>query len=142
MSIWVQRPDVDQLNALHEGTAVAHLGILITEVGDDYLRGTMPVDAHTRQPFGLLHGGAAALLAETLATAAGNHCVEVATEMCVGLELNCNHIRAARAGLVTGTAQPLHLGRRSHVWEIRTVDEDGRLVTAGRLTCTVVPRPE
>lgn len=141
MSIWSQPPDVDALNALHRDSAVSHLGIVITEVGDDYLRGTMPVDGRTRQPFGLLHGGASALLAETLATAAGNHCVDVEREMCVGLELNCNHIRAARNGLVTGTATPLHLGRRSHVWEIRTVDADDRLVTAARLTCTVVPRP-
>ena len=79
--------------------------------------------------------------AETLATAAGNHCVDSDREMCVGLEINCNHIRAARQGIVTATATPLHLGRRSHVREIRTVDDADRLVTASRLTCTVVERP-
>jgi len=140
MSIWFVRPDVDALNRLHRHTAVEQLGIAITEVGNDFLRGTMPVDTRTVQPFGLLHGGASVLLAETLGSAASMSCVDLGTSYCVGLDINANHVRGVKSGLVTGTARPLHLGRASHVWEIHIADEVERLVCVARLTMLVVPK--
>ncbi|MFC3551909.1 hotdog fold thioesterase [Lysobacter cavernae] len=126
-----------ELNALSHGTAIETLGIVFTELGPDYLRATMPVDARTRQPYGLLHGGASVLLAETLGSSAGNLCVGEG-EVCVGVEINANHLRAARDGVVTGTARALHVGARTQVWEIRIEDERGRLVCVSRLTLAVV----
>ncbi|UNK51147.1 hotdog fold thioesterase [Lysobacter sp. S4-A87] len=115
------------------------LGIVFTEIGHDFVRGTMPVDERTRQPYGLLHGGASVLLAETLGSSAGNLCVG-SDEVCVGIEINANHLRAAREGVVTGTARPIHIGARTQVWDIRIEDERGRLVCISRLTLAVVPR--
>lgn len=140
MTIWHTRPDIAALNALHENTSVAHLGIVVTEAGDDFLRATMPVDSRTIQPAGLLNGGASVLLAETLGSAASNHCVDPATHHCVGIEINANHLRAVRSGHVTGTASPIHLGRQVHVWEIRISDDQDRLVCIARLTTTVVSK--
>ena len=139
--IWKTRPQLDELRNVHEGSAVAHLGIEVTEVGDDFIRGTMPVGPKTVQPFGLLHGGANAMLAETLASIAANYCVDE-QYFCVGMEINCNHVRAVREGEVVGTARPLHLGRRSQVWDVRIEDADGRLVAISRMTISVVPRPK
>lgn len=130
---------LDALNASSRDTAMAVLGIVFTELGDDCLRGTMPVDARTCQPFGLLHGGASVLLAETLGSSAGNLCVDD-DAMCVGIEINANHLRAVREGTVTGTARPLHLGRSTQVWEIRIEDAQQRLACISRLTLAVVPR--
>ena len=138
--IWVSEPVIQALNALHQNTAVAHLGIEMTEVGADYLQGRMPVDARTVQPFGLLHGGASALLLETLASAAANHCVGEG-KMCVGLEINCNHLRGVSAGWVTGQARALRVGRSSMVWDLQAWDERARMVTVGRLTTSVVQQP-
>jgi len=129
----------DALNALSAGTAMERLGIVFTEVGDDFVRATMPVDTRTRQPYGLLHGGASVLLAETLGSSAGNLCVGPG-EMCVGIEINANHLAAVREGTVVGTARPLHVGRRTQVWEIRIEDPLGRLCCVSRLTLAVVPR--
>ena len=131
--------DIDAQNALARGTMIEHLGIVIIEAGDDWLRGTMPVDARTRQPYGLLHGGASVALAETLGSMAGNLCVDSAKEMVVGLEINANHLRAAREGIVTGTARALHVGRSTQVWEIRIENEAGKPVCVSRLTLAVVP---
>lgn len=136
-SPFLGNPTVAQLNALSEGTAMQPLGIVFTDIGPDYVRGTMPVDARTRQPYGLLHGGASVLLAETLGSSAGNLCVP-AGQRCVGIEINANHVRAARDGIVTGTARPLHIGASTHVWETRIEDERGRLVCVSRLTLAVV----
>ena len=127
------------LNAMSPGTAMEHLGIVFTELGPDYLRGTMPVDARTHQPYGLLHGGASVLLAETLGSSAGMLCIGD-DEACVGIEVNANHLQAVRSGTVTGTARPLHVGRRTQVWDIRIEDDGGRLVCVSRLTLAVVPR--
>ena len=124
--IWVQRPDAMELNRLHENTAVSRLGILVTEVGPNYLQGNMPVDERTKQPFGLMHGGSAALLLETLASAAANHCVDLNAEICVGLEINCNHVRSVKRGLVTGRATAVHIGRSSMVWQLDVWDEQDR----------------
>lgn len=136
------RADVslDQLNALSRNTAMEPLGIAFTEIGPDYLRATMPVDARTHQPYGLLHGGASVLLAETLGSSAGGLCAPDGHGV-VGIEINANHLRGVRSGLVTGTARPLHVGRSTQVWEIRIEDEVGRLVCVSRLTLAVVPRP-
>ncbi len=128
-----------ELNAFSRGTAMEPLGIVFTELGPDFLRGTMPVDARTRQPYGLLHGGASVLLAETLGSSAGNLCLGD-DELCVGIEINANHLQAVREGLVTGTARPLHVGRRTQVWEIRIEDAAGRLACISRLTLAVVQR--
>lgn len=128
---------LDDLNALSRDTAMAPLGIVFTEIGPDFVRATMPVDARTRQPYGLLHGGASVLLAETLGSTAGNLCVEPG-ELCVGIEINANHLNAVRDGQVTGTARPLHVGRRTQVWEIRIEDDLGRLVCVSRLTLAVI----
>jgi 1,4-dihydroxy-2-naphthoyl-CoA hydrolase len=138
MSIWFNKPDVQALNRLHHNSAIERLGIVITEIGEDFLRGTMPVDARTMQPFGLLHGGASVLLAETLGSAAAMSCVDPKTFYCVGLDINANHVRGATRGVVTGTARPFHLGRTSHVWEIHIADEAEHLICVARLTILVV----
>ncbi len=130
--------DLATLNSLSPGTAIEALGIVFTAIGADHLVATMPVDARTLQPYGLLHGGASVLLAETLGSSAGNLCVGEG-EVCVGIEINANHLRGVRAGLVTGTARPLHLGRSTQVWEIRIEDPRGRLACVSRLTLAVVP---
>lgn len=139
MSFWKHSTELDRINAWNNGSLVEHLGMRIVEIGDDFIRGTMPVDARTKQPFGLLHGGASVALAESLGSLAGNLCID-ANEMAVGLEINANHLRAATSGLVTGVARPLHVGRSTQVWEIRIEDEQARPVCVSRLTLAVVPR--
>lgn len=131
--------DLAALNAHAAGTLVSNLGIVITGAGEDWLRGTMPVDARTVQPYGILHGGASVALAETLGSVAGNLCVDTTKEMVVGLEINANHVRAMRGGTVTGTARALHVGRSTQLWEIRIENDDGKLVCVSRLTLAVVP---
>ncbi len=136
------RQDVtlDELNALSQGTLMEPLGIRFTELGADYLRGTMPVDARTRQPYGLLHGGASVALAETLGSSAGGLCVGP-DQGVVGIEINANHLRGVREGLVVGTARPIHVGRSTQVWEIKIEDERGRPVCVSRLTLAVIDKP-
>lgn len=142
MSIWFEPLTLDKAQRMFgRGGLATHLDIQLTEVGPDYLRGTMPVDARTRQPFGLLHGGASVSLAETLGSVAANFCVDAAKYYCVGQEINANHIRSARSGRVTGTARPIHLGSRSQVWDIRIEDESGRLTCVSRLTMSVIEAP-
>ena len=136
---WPPEASIEALNARSAGTLMESLGIEFTELGDGYLRATMPVDARTHQPYGLLHGGASVALAETLGSMAGNLCVDNAREMVVGLEINANHLRAAREGIVTGTARALHVGRSTQVWEIRIENEAGKPVCISRLTLAVVP---
>lgn len=134
-----QPVDLDAINAHARNSLVGHLGIVLTEAGADWLRGTMPVDARTHQPFGILHGGASVALAETLGSMAGNLTVDTTREMVVGLEINANHVRAVREGTVTGTARALHVGRSTQVWEIRIENEAGKLVCVSRITLAVVP---
>jgi 1,4-dihydroxy-2-naphthoyl-CoA hydrolase len=141
MAVWKLTPTIDQINASSGNTLVDTLGMRVTDIGDDFIRGTMPVDARTRQPFGLLHGGASVALAETLGSLAGNLCLDGAREVAVGLDINANHIRAVTSGIVIGTARPLHIGRTTQVWEIRMEDEKQRLVCISRLTLAVVPKP-
>ncbi|MGH8152451.1 MAG: hotdog fold thioesterase [Rhodanobacteraceae bacterium] len=138
MPIWKQSVDLATANAWSRGTLMQALDIRITEIGDDYLRGTMPVDDRTRQPYGILHGGASVALAETLGSTAAMLCCEDG-RAAVGLEINANHLRAVRDGLVTGTARPIHVGRSTQVWEIRIENGAGDLVCIARLTMAVVP---
>lgn len=140
MSLWKQSADVDAVNRWNAHTATQALGIVVTEIGADYVCGTMPVDERTRQPFGLLHGGASVLLAETLGSLAANLCLDPQQEVAVGLDINANHLRAVTAGQVTGTARPLHVGRTTQVWEIRIVTDKDELCCISRLTMAVVPR--
>jgi len=142
MSLWKQQTDLDTINGWNARTAGEALGIRVTEIGADYVRGTMPVDERTRQPFGLLHGGASVLLAETLGSLAANLCLDPARELAVGLDINANHLRAVQSGQVTGTAAPLHIGRTTQVWEIRIVTDKDELSCIARLTMAVVPRRE
>ncbi|MDH5484644.1 MAG: hotdog fold thioesterase [Gammaproteobacteria bacterium] len=140
MAIWFRKPTIDELNRWGKKTAVALLGIEITDVGDDYIKGCMPVDDRTRQPMGLLHGGASVLFAESLASIAANYCVDPDRVYCVGLDINANHIRGVREGMVAGIAKPLHIGRSTQVWEIKITDQAGHLVCVSRLTLAVVQK--
>lgn len=134
---WPPEASVDALNARSAGTLMQSLGIEFTELGDGYLRATMPVDARTHQPYGLLHGGASVALAETLGSSAGM--LMAGGNAVVGLEINANHLRAAREGIVTGTARAIHVGRSTQVWEIRIENEAGKPVCVSRITLAVVP---
>lgn len=140
MPLWKQDTSLERINRWSRNTLADAIGIRITEIGDDYVRGTLPVDARTHQPFGLLHGGASVALAETLGSLAGNLCLDAAAEVAVGLDINANHVRGVTQGTVTGTARALHLGRSTQVWEIRIEDDAQRLVCIARLTLAVVPR--
>ena len=131
---------LEALNAMSRGTAMEPLGIVFTEIGSDFLRATMPVDARTHQPYGLLHGGASVLLAETLGSTAGMLSVDEGQGV-VGIEINANHLRGVREGLVTGTVRALHTGRSTQVWEIRIEDPAGKLVCISRLTVAVIAVP-
>ncbi len=139
MAQWKRQLSVEQLSQAGRNTMVENLGIVIEAIDETGLRGSMPVDQRTTQPFGLLHGGASVALAETLGSLAGQLMVED-NEMVVGLEINANHLKAVRAGRVTGVASALHVGRRTQVWEIRISDEAGALVCISRLTLAVVRR--
>jgi 1,4-dihydroxy-2-naphthoyl-CoA hydrolase len=140
MSIWKQETNLDRLNGWSTNTLMEALDIRITAVGDDWLQGTMPVDRRTHQPYGLLHGGASVALAETLGSSAAMLTLDPSKEFAVGLDINANHVRGVRAGIVTGTARPLHIGRTTQVWEIRIENETGDLVCMSRLTMAVVPQ--
>jgi 1,4-dihydroxy-2-naphthoyl-CoA hydrolase len=135
--IWHGSPDLDQANTLSARSAIGRLGIEFTELGSNHLTGRMPVDDRTRQPFGILHGGASVLLAETLVSCAAGF-VAAPGKACVGMEINANHLRPVTSGWVTGTARPLSLGRRSQVWEVRIVDDAGKLVCVSRCTTAVI----
>lgn len=141
MSIWFQDFPLADANARGAGTAVGHLGIELVEAGPDYLVARMPVDQRTRQPAGVLHGGASVLLAETLASWGATYVVDPQKQHCVGLEINANHLRPAAEGFVTGTARPLHLGRTTQVWEVKIADGAGKLVCVSRVTMAVLAVP-
>ncbi len=138
--IWKQDATLEALNALSENTLVSHLRITFTEIGPDYLKATMPVAAHTVQPYRLLHGGASVALAETLGSTAGVLCLEdPRTQRVVGVEINMNHLRTVKeGGEVTAVARPLKIGRRIQVWNVEVTDQAQRLVSCGRLTLAVL----
>jgi 1,4-dihydroxy-2-naphthoyl-CoA hydrolase len=140
MSIWTRPIDIDALNALTRNTIAAHIGIRFTEIGPDYLRATMPVDARTHQPFGLLHGGASVVLAETIGSIAGHCALREGGKAVVGIEVNANHVRGVGGGSVTGKGRPTHIGSSTQVWEIRIEDDAQRLVCVSRLTLSVLSR--
>lgn len=139
--IWNGPLDLDEANALARGTALENMGIELVEIGTDFLRGRMPVDHRTRQPAGVLHGGASVLLAETLASWAATFCVDTSRYHCVGLEINANHLRPASEGFVYGTARPAHLGRTTQVWQITIENESGKAVCISRVTMAVLQQP-
>ena len=139
MSIWKQDIDLEHINSWRANTLLESLDIRVTAAGDNWLQGTMPVDHRTHQPYGLLHGGASVALAETLGSVAAMLTLDPARERAVGLDINANHVRGGREGIVTGTAKALHLGRSTQVWEIRIENEAGQLVCMSRLTMAVVP---
>src|ERR1700733_13486530 len=139
MAIWHDpNLSIDQLQRLAENTLGGYLGMEFTEIGEDYLTCRMPVDHRTRQPYGLLHGGASVVLAETLGSTGAVMCVDKAGFLCVGQEINANHVRSARSGQVTGTARPVHLGGRSHVWAIEIVNGEQALVFISRMTVAII----
>ena len=142
MSIWFK----DYTTGKHGSREMTGLnkliGIKITEIGDDYLKGTMPVDDRTKQPVGLLHGGANGVLAETLASMGAYLVIAPSKNNAVGIEINANHIRSAKEGEVTGTARPIHLGKQTHVWQVEVTRDDGKLSCVSRVTMAVIGRKE
>jgi 1,4-dihydroxy-2-naphthoyl-CoA hydrolase len=130
----------EKLNAFSANTLVEHLGIQVTAVGEDFIEAKMPVDHRTHQPYGLLHGGASVALAETLGSVAAHCTVDDQNKYCVGLEINANHIKSVKSGFVTGVARPIHIGSRTHVWEIRITNESAELVCISRLTMAVIDK--
>lgn len=118
------------------------LDIRFTEVGADFLKATMPVDHRTHQPYGLLHGGASCVLAETLGSVASAKVIDPEKFICVGIEINANHIRSVRSGLVTGITTPIHIGASTHVWDIKIYDERAKLICISRLTVAILKKPQ
>ena len=142
MGLWLTPPDLERLNASSKNTIVELLDITFDAFDDDSMTASMVVDHRTHQPFGLLHGGASVVLAESLGSMASYLCVDTKKFYCVGLEVNANHLRAVRSGRVTAVARPVHIGRTTHVWDIRLTDDNGKLNCISRLTIAVVPLGE
>lgn len=139
-AIWFNKQlCLNDLQHLGTDTMGDFLGIQFSEVGEDYLKATMPVDNRTKQPYGLLHGGASVTLAETLGSVGSAYIIDQEKFICVGLEINANHIRSVREGLVTGIATPIHIGSKTHVWDIRLYDQDQKLTCISRLTVAILP---
>lgn len=134
MTLWKTRATLEQLTESSKDTLMEHLGIEYMEIGDDFLKARMPVDTRTKQPAGLLHGGASAALAETLGSIAAGLCVDRETKTIVGLEINANHLRPVTDGWVTGVATPIHVGTTTQLWDIRIYNEQEKLVCVSRLT--------
>ncbi|WP_224997520.1 hotdog fold thioesterase [Cesiribacter sp. SM1] len=139
-SVFKTPPTLEALSRMSRNTMMEHLGIEYTEAGADFITARMPVDHRTHQPFGLLHGGASVVLAETLGSVAAYLCLDGEKQYAVGLDINANHIRAVRSGWVYGTTKPLHIGGKTHVWEIRITTEEGALVCISRITMAVLDR--
>lgn len=141
-SIWFNK-NLSLADFIHPGEAgmSEHIGIVFSELGADYLKATMPVDHRTKQPYGLLHGGASCVLAETLGSLASAMIIDPEKFICVGLEINANHIRSAKSGLVTGIAKPIHIGASTHVWDIQIYDEGEKLICVSRLTVAILKKP-
>src|SRR5688572_30120718 len=137
MRIWTRPISVEELTAVHKGTAPEHIGMEFLEVGDDFIRARIPVDERTRQPYGLLHGGVSVVLAETLGSCGAVYACKPGTR-CVGLDINANHIRGATSGWVTGITKPVHVGRSTQVWAIELFDDAGNLTCVSRITMAVL----
>tara|TARA_B110000459_G_scaffold187301_1_gene219548 strand:- start:568 stop:996 length:429 start_codon:yes stop_codon:yes gene_type:complete len=140
--IWKTAITLNDLNNRSLNTAASHLGIVFSEIGDDFLAATMPVNNHTMQPLGLLHGGISVALAETVGSSAANYCIDQEKYYCVGLDINANHMKPAKTGIVTAVAKPLHLGRSTQVWEIKIVNDNQMLVCISRLTMAVITKKQ
>jgi|SRR5579871_825266 len=141
MSIWFNKSiTVPELQTLSKGTMGEHIGIEFTEIGENYLKAKMPVDHRTQQPYGLLHGGASATLAETMGSVASALVIDNTISICVGLEINANHIRGVKEGFVYGTVTPLHIGGSTHVWEIKIYNDQEKLVCVSRLTVSILKK--
>jgi 1,4-dihydroxy-2-naphthoyl-CoA hydrolase len=138
MAVWLTQTTPELLNEARTTTLAGHLGIEFLEIGDDYVKARMPVDVRTINALGILHGGASAAFAETLGGTAANLCVDRRRKLCVGLEINANHVRSVKSGFVYGTAKPIHLGRFTQVWEIQICDEDRNLVCISRHTVAII----
>jgi 1,4-dihydroxy-2-naphthoyl-CoA hydrolase len=141
MSIWFNKAiTVEKLAPISKNTLGEHIGMQFSEIGEDYLKATMPVDHRTHQPYGLLHGGASAALAETLGSVSSALVIDQEKFICVGIEINANHVRSVRSGYVTGTCTPIHIGATTHVWDIRIHDERNKLVCVSRLTVAILKK--
>jgi 1,4-dihydroxy-2-naphthoyl-CoA hydrolase len=140
MTIFNSAITIEAINRMSARTMVDHLGIEFLEIGDDYVKARMPVDHRTHQPHGLLHGGASVALAETLGSVAATFCVDLNKQYCVGLDINANHIKSVREGFVTGTTKPVHIGKKTQVWEVRIVNENEELVCISRITLAVLDK--
>ena len=139
MNIWFKQGiSLDQLDQLNKNNLAEHLGMQFTEIGDNYLKATMPVDHRTQQPYGLLHGGASVALAETLGSVGSALIIDLEKYICVGIEINANHVRGVKSGIVTGIATPIHIGSSTHVWDIKIYDDKEKLVCISRLTVSVL----
>ena len=134
MTVWKTQTTLDQIKERSKNTLVEHLGIEFLEIGDDYLKAKMPVDFRTKQPAGLLHGGASVALAETLGSIAAGLCLDSEKKTIVGLEINANHIRPVKDGWVTGVTKPIHVGNTTQIWEIKIYNEQDKLVCVSRIT--------
>ena len=140
MSIWSVQTTLENLNSISRNTMAEHIGIEFLEIGDDYIQARMPVDRRTVQPMGLLHGGASVALAETLGSVAAYLCIDASKKMCVGLDINANHVRAVTSGFVYGIVRPVHIGGSTQVWEIRITSEQDELVCISRITMAVLDK--
>lgn len=136
--IWIQKADLNAINQANKGTLADHLGIVFTEIGDDYLIAIMPVSSKLLQPMGIMHGGASCVLAETTASIAANLCIDLDTKACVGLEINVNHIRPVRFGTLTAITSPLHIGKTTQIWEIKIQNDEKKLISVSRMTASVI----
>jgi 1,4-dihydroxy-2-naphthoyl-CoA hydrolase len=140
MPIFKADVTLEMLNKMSVNTMLQHVGIQFTKVGDGTIEARMPVDHRTHQPFGLLHGGASVTLAETLGSVAAMCCLDSSTQYCVGLDINANHIKSVKDGFVVGTVKPIHIGKKTHVWEIKIVTEKEELVCISRITMAILDR--
>ena len=138
--IWFGNPSIKELEWMTPNTLSESLGIRITEIGNDFIKGTMPVDGRTKQPFGLLHGGASVALAETLGSVASWLMVNPELFIGVGMEINANHIKAVMEGTVTGICRPIHCKGMNHIWEIKIYNEAGDLTCISRFTCVIISK--
>ncbi len=138
--VFLQKPSLDQINQMGKNNMPGFLGIVFTEIGDDHLTATMPVDERTKQPMGLLHGGANVVLAETVGSVAASLTIDMTKQACVGLEINANHLKGVKSGLVTGTTTPIHLGKSTQVWEIKITNEEGQLCCISRITMAILDK--
>lgn len=138
--VFLSSPSLEQLNLTRKGTMIDHLGIEFTEIGEDFLTATMSVDHRTKQPMGLLHGGANVALAETLGSLASSLTIDQTKQACVGLEINANHTKAVREGKVKGVAKPVHIGKSTQIWEIKIYNEAGQLCCISRITMAILDK--